>query len=601
MKTGAGSGGGPDAPSAGSPPAGAHATSPRAGDGARCGRTRPASGTRVLLVHANPFQRALPVPAYGLERIATAARLTGAQVEILDPYLTARDPLAAAIAAARSFRPHVVGLSVRIIDDCITVDGDHDGIGDIDVSFFLPEIRRLRDALVHAAPDAHFVVGGAAFSYLPLEILEYLELPLGVAGPGEHTFAELVRTVADGRPMSTVAGLIRRGDSTFTRAITGAPPTPAVTREDRWAPVNAFPVRTRVGCAMECSYCLTANLGRATRNEDVESVLDEVQERVEAARHRGLDRVSVFFADDEFNLPEEGHAIAVLRGLLRRGLQRHIDWRAYFNPVPFGDELACLVRQTNGIASFTVDSAADAVLARNRKPLRRKGLDRMMEQVLRHGVPSDLGLIFGMPGETQQTIDETVRWLRRVPAHVDATYAVGARVYPHTPLADHARAEPDRLVGASDPSFLAPVVYCSPVAPRDLADQLARAFGDRPHIRLVGGGYVTASRAVSAAYRVIAEGGGRTEWEAALRLARSDLHGRTSLQTLTGCLQVAVWAGRLDLAAQTHWTLARDSTPLPAGLRRAHLAAAALVYRAAHSHASRAASPVQRHTQGVKT
>src|SRR3989442_547682 len=80
------------------------------------------SSPRVLLVHANPFQRVTPVPAYGLERLRTAAEPTGAVIELLDPYLVSEDPLAAARAAAERFRPDIVGLGVRIIDDCIVVD-----------------------------------------------------------------------------------------------------------------------------------------------------------------------------------------------------------------------------------------------------------------------------------------------------------------------------------------------------------------------------------------------------------------------------------------------------------------------------------------------
>ena len=47
---------------------------------------------RVLLVHANPFQRVTPVPAYGLERLRTAIEPTGAEVELIDPYLVVGRP-----------------------------------------------------------------------------------------------------------------------------------------------------------------------------------------------------------------------------------------------------------------------------------------------------------------------------------------------------------------------------------------------------------------------------------------------------------------------------------------------------------------------------
>src|SRR4029078_3934901 len=82
----------------------------------------PGSPRRVLLIHANPFQRVTPVPAYGLERVRTAAEEAGAEVELLDPYLVSEDPIGAAREAVARFRPDLIGLGIRIIDDCIVVD-----------------------------------------------------------------------------------------------------------------------------------------------------------------------------------------------------------------------------------------------------------------------------------------------------------------------------------------------------------------------------------------------------------------------------------------------------------------------------------------------
>src|SRR5438034_11482279 len=77
---------------------------------------------RVLLVHANPFQRVTPVPAYGLERVRTAVEDAGAEVELLDPYLISEDPLGTAREAARSFRLDLIVLGIWIIDECIVID-----------------------------------------------------------------------------------------------------------------------------------------------------------------------------------------------------------------------------------------------------------------------------------------------------------------------------------------------------------------------------------------------------------------------------------------------------------------------------------------------
>src|SRR6187551_731548 len=252
---------------------------------------------RGLLIHANPFQRVTPVPAYGLERVRTAAEDAGAEVELLDPYLVSEDPIGAAREAAERFRPDLIGLGIRIIDDCIVVDR-LDGDGPIDVSFLLPEIRRLRDALAEAAPEATFVAGGAGFSACPQECLEYLGIEHGVVGAGEAAIAALVSDRSGGQ----TPGLVRKGqpDGIGAYHLGFAGPT---RREPLYAPANSFPVRTRIGCAMQCVYCTAANLGRQHANGDLDVVLDEVERTIAGARERGVGRVSIFFADDEFNLP----------------------------------------------------------------------------------------------------------------------------------------------------------------------------------------------------------------------------------------------------------------------------------------------------------
>ena len=329
---------------------------------------------------------------------------------------------------------------------------------------------------------------------------------------------------------------------------------------------------------MQCVYCTASSMERVHANGVASTVLDEIEATVEAAVERGLDVVRFFFADDEFNLPDERLPLGILRGLRERGLERRVRWRAYLNPTPVSDELLELAATTGGHLSFTVDSAAEAVLRRSQKPFRRRHLDALAERLRWYSLPVDLGLIFGLPGETEATIAETVAFLRRLPGDVDVYYSAGARVYPNTPLAAIATAEPGRVVG--DPSFFAPAVYSSPWPARELARRLRELLDDLPCVRhhsVVA--YRSGRTTFADAYRAVLEGAGADEWARVLALAERPGDVQHDPQgNLLACLQIAVWHDRFDLAASACRRLL--ALELPESVSRPGLRRALLVYRA---------------------
>jgi anaerobic magnesium-protoporphyrin IX monomethyl ester cyclase len=537
---------------------------------------------RVLLVHANPFQRVTPVPAYGLERLRTAIEPTGAEVELIDPYLLSEDPLGAACAVAERFRPDVIGLGIRIIDDCIVVDRlDAPTDEPIDVSFLLPEILELRRALADAAAKATFLAGGAGFSACPQECLEFLGVDHGVVGAGEAALT----AVCEGQPLDEIPGVIRRGqpDGIGVYRLDFGSPTQ---RDPLYAPTNSFPVRTRIGCAMQCVYCTAANLGRQHANGDLATVLDEVEQTVQGAREHGIGQVSIFFADDEFNLPDERHPISILEGIRDRGLAKHLTWRAYFNPTPFSATFAELVRETNGHVSITVDSAAESLLETAQKPFRRRHLDELVALLSEHGVSADLGLIFGLPGETEETIAETIAFVRALPPSIEVVYSAGARVYPHTPLSRIAEREPERLVGADDPSFLIPVAYSTPWPPRELARRVDEQLSSLPNVSRVGVAYRSGETTLADAYRTVlaqptlqqtvAKSNGRGRWADILERAAQDDSQRKPAESIAACMQVATWHGRYDLASAAAGRLLQED--IPPEMSRAQLRFARVAY-----------------------
>ena len=384
-----------------------------------------------------------------------------------------------------------------------------------------------------------------------------------MVGAGERPFRALV---AAGGDALGIPGVVRRGEPVAPRSYVVSERS-AAPRELLYSPAYGFPVRLRTGCAMQCSYCTAANMGRVHGDGDVGEVIDEIAALVAAARSRGLPMLPLFLAADEVNLPDARLLEEVLRRILERDLAKALHWRGYFNPTPIDDELCRLIAATHGSVSMTVDSASDAVLACNGKPFRRRHLDAAVERVAGHGIQLELGLIFGMPGETEETLAETIAWVHSLPANVEVVYAAGARVYPGTPLADAAAAEPERVVRVGD-GPLDPVGFCALGAPRALARQLDERLRDRPLTSLLGVGYRSASRAPSEAYRLVRARADRGEWQAMLDRVASGVGATPQLRG--ALLQIALWHGRHDLAVPTlDAMLAAGDGDDPNALRRA--------------------------------
>jgi hypothetical protein len=266
----------------------------------------------------------------------------------------------------------------------------------------------------------------------------------------------------------------------------------------------------------------------------------------------------------------------VLQGIRERGLAKHMTWRAYFNPTPFSAEFADLVRETGGHVSITVDSAADSLLATAQKPFRRRHLDDLIALLGEHGVSADLGLIFGLPGETEETIDETIDFVRSLPDSIEVVYSAGARVYPHTPLAQIAEREPEWLVAHDDPTFLTPTVYSRPWPPRELARRLDEQLRDLPNVDRVGVAYRSGKTTLADAYRVALSQDGRAGWDDVLERAAHDDTQRKPAETIAACLQVALWHGRYDLASAAAGRLLLED--VPPEMSRAQLRLARFAY-----------------------
>lgn len=406
------------------------------------------------MVSTNRERQPYPVVPNGLACVASALKKAGHSVRFLDLCFS-RDPLADSRDQARSFDPDFIGISVRNIDNSDAIALRH----------YTPDALEVVRALRASAPRATLIAGGAAFGVAPEALFEAFGVDYAVAGDGERASTALISALANGESTQGIAGVVRREEnrSVFTPpgedADLDSLPSP---RLHEWIDLRRYerngatiPIQTKRGCVYKCVYCTYRNVeGWGYRLRAPENVADEIEELRRSAGVRTFD-----FVDSTFNSPP-GHAIEVCESIIRRRLNVHLD-TTNFTPASVSDELLAAMRaagfRTLGISA---ESASDPVLEKLEKGFSAARVREVAERVERAGIRTLWIFLVGGPGETAETLEETLAFAKWRLLRGDAVYlTVGLRIYPGTTLHKIAIAE---SVVSSIETLLTPAFYFSP-------------------------------------------------------------------------------------------------------------------------------------------
>lgn len=419
---------------------------------------------KVLVVYTNTYRMLAPAPL-GASLVAARLRRDGHQVRLLD-LMFAPVPAAEAARVALEFRPDLVCYSIRNVDSQSYTEP-------FDPVPILQEIV----VAVRANWPVTTLLGGTAFTTFPVQYMELLQADYGIMGDDLDPISRFVASLAAGRPDLSTPGLVYReersiiGNRYRIRGYAGV-------SFDGWDLMDLRPYRrhlyafwdagvvTRTGCPFGCVFCDTPRtFGSEWVLRDPRQVAGEMLalKRIQGAR-------SVFLADAGFNRPLD-HAKAVLEAIIE--VQPRVELTGVFEPGEVDEEFARLYRRAGGRTMMIfATSLSGPVLSATQKPF---GVDDVLEGggVLRRaGVEVCLYLIFGAPGETQASVEET---LGRI-AGVRAIYTMmdhGLRILPETPL--HGMALDQGLI-RPDHSCFKPVFYHSPATPPAMLDARLRRY-----------------------------------------------------------------------------------------------------------------------------
>lgn len=354
---------------------------------------------RFLLL--NPFYplAEMPSPPLGIGYLGASLMRAGIEVRAYDLVVSgySRDKLAAIMA---DFQPDIVGAT------SVTMT-------------FHSAISAIEDAKA-IDPDVVTAMGGAHVSFCAEETLRsHAGLDVVARGEGEELIVELCQAVERGRDFSRVAGLVYR-DGDDVRA------SPS---RDTWLDVNTLPLPAREltplsryralglpismttsrGCPFQCIFCVGRKLvGAKVRRRDPVSVVDEMQHLAA----QGF--VHINLADDLFTA-NKTHAYGVCDEILRRGAK--LSWNSFANVNTVDVPLLTRMREAGcTMVSFGLESANQEILKTVRKGTKVHRILSAVEACNEAGVRPHGSFIVGLPGETPETIRESIAFSQKLTA-----------------------------------------------------------------------------------------------------------------------------------------------------------------------------------------
>lgn len=454
--------------------------------------------SRGLVLLVNPNKVHPPIAPYALDVLTTALEAADFEVEVLDLTFHREDWKSCLAEYFAVREPMLVGVTVRNTDTVYAFEqrpfvGEHKEI--------VTEVKRLTDAPV--------IAGGIGFSTMPFALVEYFGIDYGVKGPGERIICDLADALLTGRDPHTVPGLLVNTGAGVVRVPPavlnprrGQSPLPLATGQfearvwqvDRTASYvrrsgaaykvdnlkyyrrgGLGSILTKNGCTYRCSHCVEPDAkGTSFGQRAVTAVVDEM----ESLAAQGI--LDQHTTDSEFNL-SIAHAKNVLREVVRR---RHSDpgsplnelrlW-VYCQPRPFDEEFADLLAQA-GCRGVNVGSdhirpdllAGWKVTEKGTTYYDFADTERLVRLCSERGILTMVEALFGMPGETPETMKACVDAFMALDATV-AAFSMGLRLFPYTPMGiamaeqcDGVRTLPGLQSNtATGPIVLKPLAQCS--------------------------------------------------------------------------------------------------------------------------------------------
>jgi radical SAM superfamily enzyme YgiQ (UPF0313 family) len=414
---------------------------------------------KVLIISSNSLPAAPTGPVY----VAGAAREAGHEVQIYER-LFANDLKAELSTVLADFQPDVIGISIRLVfGDELDKEAPL-GTRHTDLK---PGVKEIVD-IIRQFSAARLVLGGPGFNYYARDWLEFLDLDYGIRGEGEDAFPLFLKRLENGGDIYSIPGCASMNNGNY-HSVSRAPvedldgqALPAYDLLDwqAYAEREVIPaIFTKRGCAFSCTHCPYSKLeGKRFRLKSPQRVIAE-------ARHilKSTNAGKVRFCDNNFNAPRQ-HAEAICKALIAENAE--FQWgTGDLRPVGVTDDFCHLMEDSGCFyVNLAMESASESMLKSMKRGYTVKQVRHSLESLSRSKIPFSASLMLGMPGETPETIAESLHVLDDYPVPKNVWVTIG--VYMWTDYQDLVAQARHEGVLKDDKDLFRGAVYLSPGLPK---------------------------------------------------------------------------------------------------------------------------------------
>jgi radical SAM PhpK family P-methyltransferase len=232
-----------------------------------------------------------------------------------------------------------------------------------------------------------------------------------IEGQGELTLSQIVECLKDGGPLSTIPNIAYWQNGELHRTGTIAENN---SLDENYIDWRSFPeddlgatiqTRTARSCAFKCSFCnYPTRAGALTLTS-----LDVIEKEIDSMLALGNVKNMVFI-DDTFNVPFPRFK-DICRLMIRK--KYPFNWFSYFRCSNSDEEAIELMAQSGCKGVFLgIESGSPTILKNMNKSATIEKYAQGIEWLRQYGIMTFGSLIVGFPGETAETVQETVQFIR---------------------------------------------------------------------------------------------------------------------------------------------------------------------------------------------